>query len=205
MAETDDAFKLSTGTPEENAYANYANYMKSLANKARKIMVNTKDMKYSPSAKVAYQKEYDSLMSKLNIAILNKPKEQLAQAKANAIVTAKRKADPDLTQKELKKIRQQAIVESRIKTGAKRDPFIVTPKEWEAIQAGAISANKLTQIMQYMDDETLKQYVMPRGNKEISSTKQTKIKAMAAQGYTQAEIADAIGVSTSTVNKYLSV
>ena len=203
MAETDDAYTLSTGTPQENAYADYANYMKSLANEARKIMVNTKDMQYSPSAKIAYENEVASLNHKLNIHELNKPKEQLAQAMANSIVAKKKAMDPDLKAKDIKKIRQQAIVEARNAVGAKREPFPVTEKEWEAIQAGAISANKLTQIMQYMDDDVLKEYTTPFSSKEISPTKRTKIAAMAAQGYTPSEIADAVGVSTKTVNKYI--
>lgn len=203
MAETSDAYKLSTGTPQEDAYADYANYMKALANEARKTMVNTADMKYSPSAKVTYANEVASLKSKLNLAELNKPKEQLAQAMANSIVSKKKAMDPDLTQKEIKKIRQQAIVEARNRVGAKRTPFPVTEKEWEAIQAGAISANQLTQIIQYMDDDVLKQYTTPYSSREISPTKQNKIVAMAAQGYTPSEIAAATGVSTTTVNKYI--
>lgn len=202
MAETDDAYTLSTGTPQENAYAEYANYMKALANKARKTMINTKDITYSPSAKVTYDNEVKSLDAKLNIAIKNKPKEQLAQAKANAIVAEKKKVDPDLSQKELKKIRQQALVDARTSTGAMRHPIDVTPKEWEAIQAGAISANKLTEIMQFMNDDQLKQYTTPNSSREISATKKAKIIAMAAQGYTPSEIASATGLSTSTVNKY---
>ena len=202
MAEVDDAYILSTGTRQENAYADYANYMKALANEARKTMLQTKDISYSPAAKVTYQQEVDSLNSKLNIAIKNKPREQLAQAQANAMVAEKRKQDPDLNQKELKKLRQQSLVQARINTGAKRDPFPVTEKEWEAIQAGAISANKLTQILQYMNDDQLKQYTTPYSSKEISPTKQQKIIAMSAQGYTASEIAKATGVSTTTVNKY---
>ena len=205
MAETDDARTLISiaNTPQEEAYAEYANYMKSLANEARKTMVNTKDMKYSPAAKITYAQEVNSLKAKLNLAELNKPKEQLAQAMANSIVSKKKAMDPDLNKKELKKIRQQAIVEARNRVGAKRDPFPVTEKEWEAIQAGAISANQLSQIIQYMDDDLLKQYTTPYSSREISPTKQNKIKAMAAQGYTQSEIAAATGVSTTTVNKYL--
>lgn len=203
MAEVDDAYILSTGTPQENAYADYANYMKALANEARKTMINTKDMNYSPSAKETYKREVDSLNAKLNLAILNKPKEQLAQARANVKVAEKRKADPDLTQKELKKIRQQALVDARLSTGAARQPFPVTEKEWEAIQAGAITANKLYEIMLYMDEDQLKQYVSPNSGRTISPTKQNKIIAMAAQGYSPSEIAAATGVSTSTVNRYI--
>jgi DNA-binding NarL/FixJ family response regulator len=177
--------------------------MKNMANEARKTMVSIQDIKQSPSAKETYAREVASLDAKLNLAILNKPKEQLAQAKANAIVAEKRKMDPDLTQKELKKIRQQALVDARITTGAARQPFPVSEKEWEAIQAGAISANKLTEILQYMDNKQLKEYVMPHEGRTISPTKQTKILAMASQGYTPSEIADATGVSVSTVNRYI--
>lgn len=203
MAETDDAYKLSTGTVQEDAYAEYANYMKALANEARRVMVNTKDMQYSPEAKIVYQKERDSLLANLNLAIMNKPREQLAQAKANAMVAEKKKQDPDLSQKQLSKIRQQALTDARSMVGAMRHPINVTPKEWEAIQAGAISASQLKEIMEFMDDDQLKEYALPRTNNEISDAKKYKIRAMAQQGYNQSEIADAIGISTKTVNKYL--
>ena len=202
MAEVDDARLLSTGTTQEEAYAEYANYMKSLANQARLIMINTKDMQYSPSAKATYEQEAKSLDAKLNLAILNKPKERRAQAIANSMVAAKKKSNPDMTKKELKKIKNQALMDARARVGAKRQPIQVTPKEWEAIQAGAISANKLTEIMQYMDADTLKQYATPRGTRELSPAKQNKIKAMAASGYTPAQIAESMGISTTTVNKY---
>ena len=202
MAEVDDAFKLSTGTTQENAYAEYANYMKSLANKARIEMVNTKDMKYSPSAKTAYEQEVKSLDAKLNLAILNKPRERRAQAIANSMVAAKKKANPDMKKSELKKVKNQALNDARARVGARRQPIPVTPKEWEAIQAGAISANKLSEIMQYMDPDLLKQYATPRDGATISDAKQNKIKAMAASGYTPDQIAEAVGVSTTTVHKY---
>ena len=66
MAETDDAYTLVSKerTPMELAYADFANKMKSLANEARKTMVNTKDIKYDPSAKATYQKEVISLNNK---------------------------------------------------------------------------------------------------------------------------------------------
>lgn len=204
MAEVDDAYKLSSGTPQEEAYAEYANYMKGLANEARVAMVNTPNMKYSPSAKAAYAQEVASLNSKLNIALLNKPKERRAQAIANSIVAAKKKDNPDMSKDDLKKARNQAINAARARVGAKRDPFTITDKEWEAIQAGAISHNQLTQIVTYMDSDILRQYATPRKkSNEISSAKQAKIHSMAANGYTSAEIARAIGVSATTVNKYL--
>ena len=202
MAETDDAFTLSSGTPQETAYAKYANYMKSMANEARKAMVNTKDNPYSPTAKATYSKEVASLDAKLNVSLMNAPKERRAQAMANAIVAEKKKMYPDMKSSEIKKVKNQALVDSRIKVGAQRNKINVTPKEWEAIQSGAISANKLSQIIQYMDQDQLAEYTSPYNKKELSPTKQAKIRAMAASGYTPSEIASAVGVSTSTVNKY---
>ena len=203
MAVVDDAFKLSSGTPQENAYASYANYMKDLANEARKAMVNTKDIRYSPSAKETYSKEVKSLEDKLDISLRNAPKERRAQAIANATVSVKKKSNPDMTNAELKKVKNQALVDARIRVGAKRNPIDVTPKEWEAIQAGAVSANKLTQIIQFMDSDQLMEYTSPYDKRELSPSKQAKIRSMASSGYTPSEIASAVGVSSSTVNKYV--
>ena len=204
MADTDDAYTLSSGTLQEEAYAEYANYMKGLANEARKAMVNTKNISYSPSAKATYINEYKSLTAKLNVALKNKPRERRAQALANSIVAAKKKDNPDLSKDDLKKIRNRALVDSRARVGAKREPFSITDKEWEAIQAGAISPNQLMQIVTYMDPDVLRQYATPRGDgRELSAAKQAKINAMVASGYTTAEIAKAVGVSTSTVSKYM--
>ena len=206
MAETDDAFKLSTGTPQEEAYAEYANYMKKMANDARKAMVNTPNPTQSQSAKVTYANEVKSLKSKLNIAKLNAPRERQAQAMANGIVAQKKKADPSLTlpknSNELKKVRNQALVTARAKTGAKRRTYSITDREWEAIQSGAISANMLSDILNTMDADVLRAYATPRSSREISSSKQAKIRSLASSGYTPSEIASMVGVSTSTVNKY---
>ncbi len=207
MAETDDAFKLSTGTPQEEAYAEYANYMKSMANTARKEMLATPNPSYSPTAKVTYEQEVKSLKAKLNIAKLNAPRERQAQAMANGIVAEKKKADPSLTlsknAKELKKVKQQALTMARTKTGAKRNAFPITDKEWEAIQSGAISANMLMEILNSMDADVLRTYAMPRATQEISDAKLAKIRSLESSGYTTDEIASMVGVSTNTVNKYL--
>lgn len=202
MAEVSDARKLSSGTPQEEAYAQYANKMKALANQARKELVSTKDRTYSASAKATYQKEVDSLNAKLNVSLKNAPKERQAQLMANTIVSAKKKANPDMSKKEIKKASQQALTSSRTRVGAHRTKIDITPKEWEAIQSGAISSNKLTQIIKYVDSDQLRQLATPRATSELSTAKQNKIQAMKNSGYTNAEIAKALGVSSTTVTKY---
>ena len=206
MAETKDARTLisDADTPIEREYAQYANQMKAFANKARLEIVRTKDIPYSPSAKETYKVEVESLKSKLNVSLKNAPRERQAQLRANATVTAKKQANPDMTKGEIKKAGQQALVKARIDVGAKRETIKITDREWEAIQAGAISNNKLQQIVAHTDIDELRQRATPRATTTLSQAKINKIQNMRASGYTNAEIAEAIGVSTSTVSKYVA-
>lgn len=203
MAETKDARTLSSGTPQEEAYADYANRMKALANQARKEMVNTGKIAYSSSAKTAYQEEVDALSAKLNVALKNAPRERQAQVFANASMNAKKQDNPDMTVGEIKKANQQELTKARNAVGAKREPIKITDREWEAIQAGAISENKLTQIINNVDIDSLRQRATPRATTQLSSAKVNKIASMSASGYSTAEIAKALGVSPSTVSNYL--
>lgn len=205
MAETDDAFTLvsDANTPAERAYAEYANRMKSLANQARKEMLGSGKIAYSSSAKATYQEEVDSLMAKLNIALKNAPRERQAQVIANATVSAKKQENPDMKPGEVKKASQQALTAARITVGAKREPIEITDREWEAIQAGAISENRLTQIINNVDIDKLRQRATPRATTSLSTAKVNKIASMNASGYSTAEIAKSLGVSPSTVTKYL--
>lgn len=204
MAESKDARALisDADTPIEREYANYANQMKALANKARLEIVHTKDIPYSPSAKETYKVEVASLNSKLNVSLKNAPRERQAQLRANTVVAAKKQANPDMTKAEVKKAGQQALVKARTEVGAKRETIKITDREWEAIQAGAISNNKLQQIVAHTDTDELRQRATPRASTTLSQAKISKIQNMRASGYTNAEIAKAVGVSAATVSKY---
>jgi Response regulator containing a CheY-like receiver domain and an HTH DNA-binding domain len=206
MAETDDAFTLvsDANTPAERAYAEYANRMKALANQARKEMVNAGKIAYSASAKTTYQEEVDSLSAKLNVALKNAPRERQAQVIANAAVTAKKQDNPDMKPGEIKKVSQQELTRARAIVGAKREPIKVTDREWEAIQAGAISENKLTQIINNVDIDDLRQRATPRTTTSLSTAKINRISSMNTSGYSTAEIAKALGISTTTVSNYLN-
>ena len=206
MMETDDAYTLVSDSrnPIELVYADYANQMKALANQARKEMVTTPDIPYNPEAKARYQKEAASLQAKVNVALKNAPRERQAQTMANAILQAKIKDNPDMTKKEKKKAGQQALDKMRMKVGAKKEPVKITEQEWEAIQAGAISPSKLKTIINNADLDTLRQMAMPRSTKQLSQSKINHIATLKASGYTNAQIAQKLGVSTSTVSKYLN-
>lgn len=203
MAETDDAYTLSSGTVMETVYAEHANKLKALANRARKEALATTPIPYSPSAKKSYSTEVDSLNSKLNIALKNRPLERKAQLLANAKVRIVKDANPDMDADDIKKLKGRCLTEARAQTGAKKQQIQITPREWEAIQAGAISTNKLQQIVNNSDLDILKQLAMPRNYNVMSPAKQSRARAMEARGYTIAEIADALGVSTSTIQSVL--
>ena len=205
MAETDDAMTLVSKfrEPREIAYAEFANKMKALANEARKVMVNEKDIPYSPEAKAKYAPEVDRLNAALNVALKNAPKERQAQTIANAAVQAKKAANPEMTKKELKKAGQQALDKARRQVGAKRELIEITDKEWEAIQAGAISPNKLQQILNNCNMDTVKQKAMPRSTSKLSDAKINHIATLKESGYTNEQIANKLGVSVSTVINYM--
>lgn len=207
MAETDDANTLVSTYkhPMELLYADYANSMKSLANRARVEMVNTGKIEYSKTAKTLYTNEVKSLTAKLNDAELNRVRERTAQRKANVDLQSKMAADPTMSKADAKKAGQKALSKYREEVGsvARRDRSIkISDKEWEAIQAGAVSENTLKRILNNADADNLRQRSMPKTTSAVSSAQVTRIKAMSST-YTIGQIAEKLGLSTSTVSKYL--
>lgn len=208
MAETSDAYTLisdkRTRTDQEILYADYANYMKTLANKARLESIATGRMPYSTTARSVYDTEVKSLRSKLNNALRNAPRERQAQIIANVVAKAKIESCSDITKEEKKKVKQQALTQARLLVGAKRYPIEITDREWEAIQAGAISDSVLEQILKKTDIDAVRQRATPRSTTTLSPAKITHIQRLQDSGYTTAEIAKSLGVSATTVTKYLN-
>jgi DNA-binding NarL/FixJ family response regulator len=173
--------------------------MKGLANEARKQMVNTKGMERSPSAAKAYHAEVASLDAKLALAQRNAPLERQALVIANARLHMMKAANPDMSKEEEKKVRNLALAEARTRTGAKKTQVDITPDEWKAIQAGAISSSKLKDILNNTDVDHVRQLATPKSPRLMTTTKTARARSMAASGYTQSEIADALGVSLTTL------
>lgn len=208
MAETDDAYTLVSANrhPMELIYADYANSMKALANKARKEAVSSGRLVYDKTANSIYQSEVQSLNAKLNTALKNSLKEREAVRRANVTIKDKTEGHDELTKEDKRKIGTQAINKARAEVGAlkRKDRNIdITDREWEAIQAGAISNQQLKKILNNTDVDKLRERAMPRTTTKLSATKISRIKAMSASNHTAAEIAKALGISESAVSKYL--
>lgn len=202
-AEAKDAHELSSGTVIEKVYADHSNKLKAMANEARKAQVSTKAIPYSASARKVYAPEVQTLDAKLNIALKNAPRERQAQVIAGAVVKQKRDANPGMEKDELKKVTAKALATARQRTGASKDLVQITANEWEAIQAGAVTNNKLTQILNNTDLTVVKQYATPRQNTVMTTQKQQRAKQLLASGRTRSEIADILGVPVSTLTSSL--
>ena len=211
MLETDDAMTLVSPfrNKMELVYADYANSMKELARKSRIEASNTDKIAYNRDAKKKYASEVESLKSKIEKAELNTARERAANRMAAATVKAKKDAanakGEEISGKDIKKAGQVALTKYREELGSvsrKDRNIVLTDREWEAIQAGAVSENTLNRILRNSDADSLRQRAMPKETKELNQAKQNRIKAMSAS-YTIAQIAEKLGVSTSTVTKYL--
>jgi transposase len=201
LAITPDARVLSSGTTVELYYAQHSNKLKSLANDARLTAIKTPSSKYIPSAKRAYHSEVASLDSKLALAKSNAPLERQAQLIANSVVKAKKNYDPTMDSKTETKIKYQALEEARRRTGANKKKIVVTDKEWEAIQAGAISDSKLSEILTHANMDVIREHATPKDQVLMTHAKTNRANAMLASGYTRAEVAAALGVSLSTLDR----
>ena len=209
ISETKDARTLSSGTIQENLYADFSNKLKAMANQARKEAVNMKGIQRNPEAAKTYAPEVASLKEKYNNMIANKPKERKAMLIANANIKAKiqeQGLDPTIDKKEIKKISSVEMQRARDSVGAsgRKSKVTFTDREWEAVQAGAISDNMLTKFLNSSDSDEIVKRAMPKNVTVMTSAKMSKANAMLRSGYSYAEIAKACGVPESTVYSALN-
>lgn len=200
MYETNDAYTLSSGTKIENLYADYANGLKDLGNKARLSSIKVDPLPYSKAAADVYKTEVDSLKLKLTQSKMNAPLERQANLIANKEAQIKLDAKGDYDKDDEKKIRNQAIKETRTRLGAKHYDFTIDAAEWEALNAGAVNKSTQQEIFKKVDDEKLKQQAMPKKNKRMSEQQIALAKRLSESGYTMSEIAERIGFSVSAVS-----
>lgn len=208
MSNTDDAMTLvsSYRHPKEILYAEYANSMKALANKARKSMVSTGNLKYDPNAKKIYAKEVSELEAALNNALKNSVKERTATRLAASEIKERKRTQPDLKSEDIRKLSQRSMSKYREQVGAatrRERNIIITDRQWEAIQAGAISENKLKSILANSDPDSLRQKAMPKKISGLTNAQVARIRAMNNSNFTINQIAEKMNVSPSVVSKYL--
>ena len=201
-----DVHELSSGTKQEELYADFSNYLKDMANQARKDYANMKGIQRDPVAAKKYAPEVESLKAKYEAVLANKPKERRAMIIANSRIKAIIEDrgldynDKD-DKKEIKKISSVEMQRARDQVGANssRTKIVFTDREWEAIQNHAISDSMLTKFLNSSDSTEIVKRAMPKATATLSPAKKAKAEAMLANGYHYDDIAKACGVPKSTI------
>jgi DNA-binding CsgD family transcriptional regulator len=202
MGETKDGYDLidPPGTLIESVYADHANEMKGLANQARLATLGQKPRPYNRQAFATYRSEVDSLDKKYKAALRARPVERKAQILGGEIYKAQREANPGMSYKQMQKEKGRSLVVARTRLEARKPVIQITPREWEAIELGAVSPTRLKGILKNADMDVVRQHATPRAFRAgLSSGKESRAKSLINAGYTAAEVARALGVSVTQI------
>lgn len=204
MVKDANIFLGPNATKTEHHYADYINELKAFKNKVDAEMTGIKMPARDPKAAKIYSEEVLSMKDKVNKVKINRIKERQAQRMAEVsskAEIARRSEDEVLKKDEISRIKQQALNKARSMVGAERTPVTITDEEWDAVQSNAVSGTLLKELVSFMDDSQLKSLATPRANKQMTEARKSKAKALLANGYTIAQVAEALGVSSSTIGK----
>lgn len=204
MVKDANIFLGPNATKTEHHYADYINELKAFKNKVDSEMSGIKMPARDPKAAKIYAEEVLSMKDKVNQVKINRIKERQAQRMAEVsskAEIARRSEDEVLKKDEISRIKQQALNKARSMVGAERTPVTITDDEWDAVQSNAVSGTLLKELVSFMDDSQLKSLATPRANKQMTEARKSKAKALLANGYTIAQVAEALGVSSSTIGK----
>lgn len=204
LALADDAHTLvMRNHPVEKLYADHANAMKALANATRLSASRIPPPLINKDAKRVYHVEVASLKRQLNEAKALKPLDRQAARIANEFIKLKFQDDPTLRydKERRNKVERQARDGARARLGLKKYEIDLSPSEWDAIMAGAVSATTFRDILDgnYVSDKQLFSLALPKTQTVISSPIKARAKAMMSAGMTNADIARQLGVSPSTL------
>lgn len=204
MVKDANVFLGPNATKTEHHYADYINELKAFKNQVDSEMSGIKMPARDPKAAKIYAEEVLSMKDKVNQVKINRIKERQAQRMAEVsskAEIARRSEDEVLKKDEISRIKQQALNKARSMVGAERTPVTITDDEWDAVQSNAVSGTLLKELVSFMDDSQLKSLATPRANKQMTDARKNKAKALLANGYTIAQVAEALGVSSSTIGK----
>jgi len=197
-----DPDRYSSNTAREELYSGYIKGVIGIKNEATKVSKTIPRPKYSKEAAKVYEPEVKSLNSKLNKALLNAPRERQAQILTNHLYYTNLK--PDMDKDDKKKLKHRSLARARETVGsdAKTARIKITNSEWEAIQARAVSSTKLDQILRNADMDIVRDLASPKSRK-LSGSSVSRASSLLSKGYTYAEVAEVMGVSSTVLREEL--
>lgn len=201
-----DPDKYSSRTAQEDLYSGYVKGIIATKNEALKVSKSIPTPAKSKEAAKIYADEIKSLDEKLNVALLNAPRERQAQILNNKLFYSNLK--PGMDKDDIKKLKKRSLARARDTVGAKKSSIgsknlPLTEQEWEAIQARAVSPTKLKQILDNADMDVIRKYASPREVK-LSSSKVSRAKMLLDKGYTLSEVSQVMGVSPTTLREEIA-
>lgn len=205
LAEEKDPYSLTSdpktgGTAIEKVYAEHSRTLKDIANAARLASLKESPRRYNPQAAKQYKDEVDSIIAKHKEAIKARPIERKAQIVGKEIFLTYQRANPDMSYQDRRTQKARALEVARTRLGAKKPTIEITPREWTAIELGAISPTRLKDILRNADMDQVRKYATPRATKAgMTPGKQTRAKSLLKSGYTNKEVALALGVPVTLV------
>ena len=195
-----DAYDLSSGTVIESIYAEHANRMRGLANQARLETLKSDTHEYSRSAKLAYADEVKSLEAKYQNAVKSRPLQRKTQLLGGEIYRQKIESTPNMSNREKAKWKGRSLVLAQKRLETSKPTIDITPREWEAIEMGAVSKTRLKGILRNADMDKVRSYATPRTSQGgLSAGKRTRALALLKNGYTNSEVAQALGVPVNQI------
>lgn len=205
MAEAKNAYELLSENPtrKELLYADYANEMKAMANSSRKQAVATPKLEKNSKAAKEYEQEVNELNAALNTAKKNAYRERHAQLVANQNISSRRQDNPYMSDEELKKLKGQALTAARNRTGALKERVTFSSRQIEAINKGAVSDTKLSELLKHADSEKYRQAFMPKTFKVSASTANV-VQSLIRNGWSIEQIVDAGYASKETIRQVRS-
>ena len=104
-----------------------------------------------------------------------------------------------------KKLAAKALDEARDAvnggTHVKRYQIILTDREWDAIQAGAISDTQFQKVLRYSDTSEIKKRALPRQTSGMKTSTKSRARLLLNAGYAPSTVAAELGVSVETLRK----
>ena len=195
-----DPSELSSKTVIETVYVKHAKRMRALGNEARLATLTQEPTPYSRTARATYKTEVAALDKKYKAAVASRPIERKAQLIGGEIYRAKLNANPDMSRADIGKQKGAAIALARTRIKGSKPVIEITPREWHAIELGAVSPTRLKAILRNADMDAVRKHATPRAAKAaLTGGKKTRARSLIKGGYTAAEIALALGVPVSQV------
>lgn len=205
---TSGGSKKNPGYLPEDIYASHSDALKEMARIARKNARNLPSDKVDIQAKKKYISEVESIKNKLKTKEINSIKEKQATIDATLSIRENIRTKDYPDKKEYTKMASRVLAASRNKYGKEKYKVSITDKELEAIEAHAITKTDIEKLILSMDDASLEKFqtrISSRNTRTgLTPGQQALIRSKMKTGlYTQQEIADAFGVSISTIRNII--